>query len=205
MHDILIYINNIFQSLGLSGLAINAMIEGCLPGFPLPPDVLLCAMSISTPVKALFFALICTMGSVTGGCIGYSIGLWGGRPLFIRLFSKHADKIDLVEKMYQEYGTFAVFFAAFTPVPYNVFTIASGILRMNFIKFFLASIFGRGARFFLVALVLMFFGEAVKKYIDIIILTGTVALIIFGIILYKKRGALTGGTKKEFEVKDDCH
>ncbi len=173
------------------GLAINAMIEGCLPGFPLPPDVLLSAMCISIPLKALFYALVCTSGSVLGGCIGYGVGILGGRPLFNSLFKKHADKIDAVEKMYQEYGSFAVFFAAFTPVPYNVFTIASGILKMNFVKFLLASVFGRGARFFMVALVLMFFGEAVKKYIDVLILVGTVLLIIFGVILYKKRHVLS--------------
>ena len=204
MHEILVYINNFFQSLGLSGLAINAMIEGCLPGFPLPPDVLLSAMCISTPAKALFFALICTLGSVSGGCVGYAVGYFGGRPLFNYLFKKHIDKIDAVEKMYDEYGSFAVFFAAFTPVPYNVFTIASGILKMNFVKFLLASFFGRGARFFLVGLVLMFFGEAVKKYIDVLILVGTVLLIIFGFILYKKRHLLTNAVKEEkSEVQHD--
>lgn len=203
MHEILVNINNFFQTLGVLGLAINAAIEGCLPGFPLPPDVLLSAMDISKPHNALFYALICTLGSVTGGSFGYAFGLWGGRPLFNKLFQKHSDKIDAVENMYREYGSFAVFFAAFTPIPYNVFTIASGILKMNYIKFLLASICGRGARFFLVSIVLMFFGEAVKKYIDIIILAGTLLLIIFGFILYKKRHSFNFNSTDNKEVKNE--
>ena len=88
--------------------------------------------------------------------------------------------------MYKEYGSFAVFFSAFTPVPYKIFTIGSGILRMNFIKFFFVSLLGRGSRFFLVSLVLMFFGEAVKKYLELVILVVTILIIIFCVIVYKK-------------------
>ena len=81
MNEIILNISNVFQSLGLQGLAINAGIESCLPGFPLPPDFLLIAMDLATPHKALFFALICTIGSVSGGALGYAIGRFGGRPL----------------------------------------------------------------------------------------------------------------------------
>lgn len=196
MHEILVHINNFFQSLGLAGLAINAFIEGCLPGFPLPPDVLMCAMDIAKPHNAMWYAFVCTIGSVAGGAFGFGVGFFGGRPLFNYLFRKHIDKLDAVEKMYAEYGSFAVFFAAFTPIPYNVFAIASGILKMNVWKFLLASVFGRGARFFLVSLVLMFFGEAVKKYIDVIILAGTVLLIVFGIVLFAYKKRLSAVLKK---------
>ena len=122
-------------------------------------------MDLAKPEKALYYAFICTLASAIGGGIGYGIGYWGGRPVFNFLFKKQADKLDRVEEMYKEYGSFAVFFSAFTPVPYKIFTIGSGILRMNFLKFFFVSLLGRGSRFFLVSLVLMFFGEAVKKYL----------------------------------------
>ena len=99
---------------------------------------------------------------------------------------------EIVEKnqLYNKYGTFAVFFSAFTPIPYKVFTIASGILSMNFWKFMLASFFGRGLRFFIVSILLMLFGETVKQYLEFVILGITLLIIAFFVILYKKRKSL---------------
>lgn len=187
MHEILSSLNNWFQSMGIWGLAINSCVESffLLP----PPDFLLIAMDLAIPEKALLYATVCTLASAIGGGIGYSIGYWGGRPAFRFLFKKHMDKLDKVEQMYKEYGSFAVFFSAFTPVPYKIFTIGSGILRMNFWKFFSVSLLGRGARFYLVSLVLMFFGEAVKQHLEAIILAVSVIIVIFCVIVYKKSKA----------------
>ena len=184
MHEILSNINNWFQSMGVWGLAINSCIESffLLP----PPDFLLIAMDLAKPEKALSYATICTLASAIGGAIGYAIGYWGGRPAFKFLFKKHLDKLDKVEQMYKEYGSFAVFFSAFTPVPYKIFTIGSGILRMNFWKFFSVSLLGRGSRFYLVSTILMFFGETVKQHLETIILAVSILIIIFCIIVYKK-------------------
>ena len=88
--------------------------------------------------------------------------------------------------MYKEYGSFAVFFSAFTPVPYKIFTIGSGILKMDFWKFFSISLLGRGARFYLVSIVLMFFGEAVKQHLESIILVVSIIIILFCMVVYKK-------------------
>jgi len=189
MHEIISGLNNFFQTLGVPGLGINAIIESCLPGFPLPPDVLLIAMDLANPQKALFYATICTITSVFGGTVGYMLGLFGGRPLFNKFFGKYEDKFKKVEEMYDEYGPYAVLLAAFSPIPYNVFTIASGILRMNFVKFLIASVLGRGGRFFLVSLTLMFFGNAVKKYINVLIIgiTVFVILLLVALYLYKKK------------------
>jgi membrane protein YqaA with SNARE-associated domain len=189
MHEILANINNWFQAMGIWGLAINSCVESffLLP----PPDFLLIAMDLAKPEKALFYATICTLASAIGGAIGFAIGYWGGRPAFKFLFKKHVDKLDKVEQMYKEYGSFAVFFSAFTPVPYKIFTIGSGILRMNFWKFFSISLLGRGARFFLVAILLKLGGEKMEqklhKYIDIIgIICVVVAIIaIICYILFK--------------------
>lgn len=186
MQEFILQINNLFQSLGLQGLAINAMIESCLPGFPLPPDVLLIAMDLAKPEKALFYALICTIASVTGGTIGYFIGHFGGRPFFYYLFRSKAEKLNAVEELYKKYGTVAVLLSAFTPIPYNIFTIASGILKLNFLKFLLASIVGRGGRFFLVSIVLMLFGEAIKQYLNLVIIVVSILLVIFFILVYKR-------------------
>lgn len=181
--------------MGVQGLAINSAVESffLVP----PPDILLAAMDLAKPQLALYYALVCTIASVVGAAIGYIIGLIGGRPVFNFMFRNKMDKFEAVEKMYDEYGSFAVFFSAFTPIPYKVFTIASGILKMNFIKFVIASFFGRGGRFFLVSIFLMFFGEAVKKYIELVILGLTIVIIIFCVIVYKKRHSFIGGKKKE--------
>ena len=190
MHEFLLNINNWFQSMGLWGLAINSCVESffLLP----PPDFLLIAMDLAKPEKALFFATICTLASAIGGAIGYAIGFWGGRPAFKFLLKKHIDKLDKVEQMYKEYGSFAVFFSAFTPVPYKIFTIGSGILKMDFWKFFSVSLLGRGARFYLVSIVLMFFGEAVKNHLEAIIFAVSIIIIIFCIVVYKKSKKLGG-------------
>ena len=185
MHDIFININSWFQSMGVQGLFENSCVESffLVP----PPDFLLIAMDLAKPNKAIYYSAVCTIASAIGGIIGYFIGKIGGRPVFHFLFKKNKDKLDAVEDMYREYGSFAVFFSAFTPIPYKVFTIASGILNMNFLKFFLASFLGRGARFFLVSTVLMLFGEMVKKYLELIIIIVSVVIIIFCVIVYKKR------------------
>lgn len=197
-----------FQSMGIWGLAINSCVESffLLP----PPDFLLIAMDLAKPEKALYYAFICTLASAVGGAVGFAIGYWGGRPAFRFLFKKHMDKLDQVEALYKEYGSFAVFFSAFTPVPYKIFTIGSGILRMNFLKFFSVSILGRGARFFLVSLVLMFFGEAVKKYLELVILAVTILIIIFCIIVYKRGKSMKLSSKVSAETsegvkKDGCN
>ncbi len=189
MHEIFVRMNDIFQAMGVEGLALNAFIESffLVP----PPDILLIAMDLANPSKALYYAFICTIASAIGGGAGYAIGYWGGRPAFNWIFRKSGmEKFEAVEALYNKYGTFAVFFSAFTPIPYKVFTIASGILSMNFWKFMLASFFGRGLRFFIVSIVLMLFGEAIKQYIELVIILVTVLMVLFFVILYKKRKLL---------------
>ena len=185
MHDLLISMTEFFKSMGVWGLALNSCIESffLVP----PPDFLLIFMDLAKPEKALYYAFICTIASAVGGAIGYAIGYWGGRPAFNFLFRNHKDKFEAVEKLYNQYGSIAVFFSAFTPIPYKIFTISSGILNMNFWKFFIVSVIGRGARFFLVSIVLMFFGEEIKDHLELIILGATAVIVIFFIVLYKKR------------------
>ncbi len=193
-----------FHSLGTLGLALNSFIESffLVP----PPDFLLIAMDLAKPERALYYALICTIASAFGGMVGYWIGKFGGRPVFIWILtalSKKKEgvqkrkqlkdalqKFNDVEKLYNKWGVHAVFFAAFTPIPYKVFTIASGILNMNLLAFTLTSVIGRGMRFFIVSIVLMLFGEKIKDHLELIILAATVVIVLFFVILYKKRHSL---------------
>lgn len=190
-------INQYFTELGTIGLALNSCIESffLVP----PPDFLLIAMDLKSPNSALYFAFVCTIASAIGGAIGYFIGKFGGRPVFNWLFGliskngnrKAQDQFEKVEALYNKYGPQAVFFAAFTPIPYKVFTIASGILNMNFWAFMSASIVGRGLRFFIVSSVLMIFGEKIKDHIEFVIVGATIVIIAFFYLLYKKRNALS--------------
>ncbi len=185
MHELLSQINNIFQSMGVQGLALNSFIESffLVP----PPDILLVAMDLAKPEKALYYATVCTIFSALGGVVGYLIGLWGGRPVFNFLFKNKHEQFDNVERLYNKYGAIAVFFSAFTPIPYKIFTIASGILYMNFPQFIVASFLGRGLRFYLVSIFLMIFGETIRQYIELVIIIATILIILFFVILYKKR------------------
>ena len=182
MHEIFVNMNNYFQSLGVLGLALNSCIESffLVP----PPDFLLIAMDLAKPEKALYYATICSFASVIGGLIGYLIGLIGGRPVFNWIFRKNPEQFEKVEQMYNKYGSIAVFFAGFTPIPYKVFTIASGVLNMNWWKFTIASFFGRAGRFFIVSIVLMLFGEWIKQYLEIVIIVVSVIIVIFFVALY---------------------
>ena len=195
MHEILTQMNNLFQSLGVPGLALNSFIESffLVP----PPDFLLITMDLAKPEKGLYEASVCTAASAIGGVVGYFIGLFGGRPVFNFLFKNKHEQFENVEKLYNKYGSTAVFFSAFTPIPYKIFTIASGILNMNFWKFLAASIFGRGLRFYIVSLVLMLFGETIKHYIEWVILAVTLKIILFFVILYKKRHFLQNNNSEK--------
>ena len=132
--------------------------------FPVPPDVLLIPLSIANHSAALVFALVCTIGSVLGGILGHQIGKRGGRPIALKLFGE--EKIMLVQRLYQRYDVWAILIAAFTPIPYKVFTISAGVFELDFGRFILASAIGRGARFFLVGGLIFAFGDTIQHYIS---------------------------------------
>jgi membrane protein YqaA with SNARE-associated domain len=131
---------------------------------PVPPDLLLALMGIARPRMAFLYAAICTAGSVLGALLGYALGYFGGRPLALRLIARH--KIDAAERLYQRYDVWAVGLAGFTPIPYKVFTILSGLLEVRLWRFVVASVVSRGARFFLVSTLAFFLGDRVKQYIE---------------------------------------
>jgi len=136
--------------------------------FPIPPDVLLIALVLGAPGRWWRFAALCTAGSVIGGMAGFAIGAGlmetVGWPI-IR-FYKGEDKFEDIRKLYAQYDYWVVLTAAFTPIPYKVFTIASGALGMNFVGFVGVSIVGRGARFVLVAVLLRLFGRPLRAFIE---------------------------------------
>ena len=136
--------------------------------FPVPPDVLLIALAVSKPKRSFRYAAVCSAASVVGGFFGYLIGFAlmeaVGYPL-LEAYGYLSPFEALVEKM-RDYEFWGVLLAALTPIPYKVFTIAAGAVKMNLLLFALASVIGRSARFFAVAGLIRLFGPSVKRLID---------------------------------------
>lgn len=158
--------------------------------FPIPPDVLLIAMTLTQRKKWYVYAAICTLGSVCGALLGYFIG-WGlfetvGK--FIVSTYHLEEMIQIVGRKYQENAFLTIFTAAFTPIPYKAITITAGLFKISIGILFVASVIGRAGRFFLVAGALRVFGkkieDSIEKYFDIFSLV-LVALLILGILALK--------------------
>jgi membrane protein YqaA with SNARE-associated domain len=136
--------------------------------FPIPPDVLLIAMCVARPDKSLRYALVCSVGSILGGCLGYLIGWQFMASVGSRIvdFYGLTDKVAHIETLYNTYDAWAVGIAGFTPIPYKVFTIAAGMFKINFTVFILASMVSRSARFFLIGGLIFLFGPSIQRFID---------------------------------------
>ncbi|WP_337866480.1 YqaA family protein [Ignavibacterium sp.] len=145
--------------------------------FPIPPDALLIALVLGSIQKAFRFALNCTVASVLGALLGYTIGhfLWwtpSNEFTSIALFFFNnvpgfTEKLFFdVQKMYDQYDFWIVFTAGFTPIPYKVITISSGAFNIDLFMFIIASVISRGARFFLVAFLIWKFGPQIRNFID---------------------------------------
>lgn len=151
---------------GAWALFVIALLESAI--FPIPPDVLLIALCVGGVKQSYRFALICTAGSLIGGVIGYGIGYWGYELIgqaIVKMY--HGEAVMAKIKIwYDEYGFMGNLLAAVTPIPYKVFTIASGAFKFSFHEFFLASLVGRSLRFFAVATALYFCGAQIRGVID---------------------------------------
>lgn len=157
--------------------------------FPIPPDVLLIALAVAIPSKSFKYALICSFGSVLGGCFGYLIGwkfmaLIGSR--IVELYGL-TPQVETIEILYNKYDAWAVGIAGFTPIPYKVFTISAGVFQINFLVFVIASLVSRSARFFLVGGLIYTFGPQIQRFIDnyfnLLATTFTVLLVVGFIII----------------------
>lgn len=159
--------------------------------FPIPPDVLQIALSISRPRRSFFYAAVSTVASVLGGILGWYIGyaLWSlvGDFFYRYVPGVTPDNVQHVGKLYQENAFLAIFSAAFTPIPFKVFTIGAGVFHeyVSLQVLIVASILGRSARFFLVATSIFFFGPQVRHFLEKYFELATfllLALMILGFI-----------------------
>jgi len=158
--------------------------------FPIPPDILLIALAVAVPRKSFKYALVCSAGSVIGGCFGYLIGWQFMASVGDRIIDLYglSSKVEYIAALYNQYDAWAVGIAGFTPIPYKVFTIAAGLFKINFSVFVLASLVSRSARFFLVGGLIYAFGpkiqEFIEKYFNILAIAFTV-LLVLGFVVVK--------------------
>ncbi len=155
--------------------------------FPIPPDVMLIPMVVANRAKAWLYATICTVGSVLGGVVGYAIGYYLYETVgqwLINVYGLGAQ-FEAYRAAYNEWGLWIILIKGFTPIPYKLVTIASGAAAFDFWVFVVASVATRGARFFLVAALLYWFGEPIREFIErrlTLLTTAFVVLLVGGFI-----------------------
>ena len=159
------------------------------------PDVLIIPMTIARKHEWIRIALIATIGSILGACLGYLIGYVFFNEIGIRIFEIYGvdDASFLKDKVSSEGGVIAwitlLAIAGFSPVPFKLLTITSGFINFNFLYFIIISLVTRGSRFFLIAFLIGNFGSTMKKIIEKKLLKFSIflsiILIIFAYFIYK--------------------
>ena len=158
--------------------------------FPIPPDVLLIPMMLARPSQAWRLAALCTISSVAGGVFGYAIGYFAyetvGRPVLE--FYNAMQHYDTLKAGFNEWGLWIVVIGGFTPVPYKLVTIASGVAQFDLLSFIAASIASRGGRFFLLAALLWWFGDFAREFIErrlALVTTVFAVLLVAGFVVLR--------------------
>ena len=174
-------------------LGLVSFIESFI--FPIPPDVLIIPMTIAKKQEWIKIALIATIGSVLGACLGYFIGYVFFNEIGIKIFELYGvdNTSFLKDKISSEGGVIAwitiLAIAGFSPIPFKLLTITSGFVHFNLLYFIIVSLITRGARFFIIAFLIGNFGFAMKKIIEKKLLKVSmvlsIILIIFAYLIYK--------------------
>ena len=181
--------HNAEKSLADKILGFISIIESII--FPIPVDPFLAGLTLAAPKKAFKFALFCTVGSVIGGIIGWLLGFFVGPSienilLNIPWFTE--AKFKAVKLAYNENGMLIIFLGAFTPLPYKIITVTSGMAGINIFGFILMSLVGRGIRFFVVAYLVKFFGMPALLFLQKHLLLSSsifgIVIIIFSIYIF---------------------
>ncbi|MGE5580521.1 MAG: YqaA family protein [Bacillota bacterium] len=146
---------------GPLGLFIVAFTESTV--FPIPPDVILLPLAMMSPRLSWWYAFLTSSASVLGALVGYAVGRKAGRPVLRRFFKE--ETIGQVETLFVKYGGWAVGIAAFTPLPFKIFTFGAGIFRVPLVTFTVVSTVGRSARFFLEGAMVYFLGDRAQAYL----------------------------------------
>ena len=158
--------------------------------FPIPPDIMLVPMVMAKPEKAWHYATICTIASVLGGILGYAIGalLYDTLGAWLIQLYGYGNKMDGFRALYQQHGHWIILIKGFTPIPFKLITIASGLAGYDFVMFVLLSALTRAARFFFVAGIMNRFGGPLRRLIEenlTLVGIGSIFAIIAGFVIAK--------------------
>jgi len=149
--------------LGFAGLGAIAFAESSF--FPIPPEIILFPLVLFDPANAVAYAIVATVASTFGSLFGWAIGKKGGKPLLRRFASQ--KNVKRAEGLFKKYGKWTLIVSGLTPIPYKVFTITAGALNYEPLPEFIAACtLGRGARFFIEALVLSWFGPKLLPFLE---------------------------------------
>jgi membrane protein YqaA with SNARE-associated domain len=169
-------------------LAVISFVESSF--FPIPPDVLMIPMVLAAPTRAWFIAAVCTVSSVIGGYLGYTIGYFAfeaiGRPILD--FYGALDKYASVKATFDEWGTWFIIVKGATPIPYKLVTIFAGTVHFDLWQFTLSSLISRALRFFLVAALLWRFGQPIRVFVEerlTLVTTVFVVALIGGFVAFR--------------------
>lgn len=180
---------NAAKSIAEKIVGFISLIESII--FPIPVDPFLAGLTLAAPKKAFKFALFCTIGSVIGGVVGWLLGYFIGPSIENVLFNIPwftNEKFNAVKSAYNENGMLIIFLGAFTPLPYKIITITSGMAGINVIGFVLMSLIGRGIRFFIVAYLTKIFGMPALLFLQKHLLISSsilgIAIILFSIYIF---------------------
>lgn len=167
-----------FVSFGAPGLLIVAFLEFFL--LPVPPDLVLVPLSVSNPEFALLYAVVATVGSVSAGLVGYTIGKKGGRRALDSRFA--GKRVNRVERYFERSGFVTIAVGAFAPIPegYELLSIGAGVFDLDLRSYLVASILGRGGRYTLEALLAVALGEAARSFteVEIYSIVGVVTVVV---------------------------
>ena len=148
-----------------AALAVVSFAESSV--FPIPPDVMLAPMVLAKPQKAFVYAAICSLASVIGGCLGYAIGYFlEPVGIFLLRLIGHPEGQAAFQAWFAQWGLWVILIKGLTPIPYKLVTIASGLAHFDLFTFIWASVLTRGARFFLSATLLKYFGPAIREEVE---------------------------------------
>lgn len=161
----------------IPALAAVAMIEATVPF--VPPDIMLAPMVLTRPQRAWWYALLCMAASVAGGCVSYAVGYFltpVGAQLLV--LTGHGGELPQYQHWFHQYGFWIIILKGFTPLPYAIITVASGLAHFSFWQFLLASMMTRGGRFFLTTYLVKRFGPAVQHQVEKnLVLWGSIAIV----------------------------
>lgn len=154
--------------------------------FPIPVDVMLAPMVLAQPSKAFQLAWLTTIFSVLGGMAGYLLGWLAYEPLVVPALAalNYDQYLYEAQAWFEQWGVWVIFLAGFSPIPYKVFTVTAGVMLVAFWPFVLASLVGRGMRFFLVAWLVKIGGPFMENYMRRHMDTVGWAMVVLALVLY---------------------